>query len=110
MSTYFNSQGQTGPIDVAIESTQFDALKSLVQTRVSDPELQKEYIAAFAIVAKSLNLTAGQFADLMRQQGDSYEQDVWLAGYLNQNRVSNSKLGVALNLNTPFSVQREIRA
>lgn len=110
MSTYFNSQGQTGPIDVAIEATQYDSLKSLVQDRVSDPELQKEYIAAFALVAKSLNLTAGQFADLIRRQGDSYEQDVWLAGYLNQNRVSNAKLGVALSLDTPLSVLREIRA
>jgi hypothetical protein len=99
-----------GPIDVSIEATQYDNLKSLVQTRVSDPELQKEYIAAFALVAKSLNLTVAQFADLMRQQGDSYEQDVWLAAYLNENRVSNAKLGVTLNLNTPISVLREIRA
>jgi hypothetical protein len=105
-----NSRGQMGYLDVAIEATQFDALKSIVESRVTDPELQKEYIYAFAVVAQNLNLTAGQFAEVLRQQGDSYDQDAFLAGYLNDNRVRNAKIGIALNLDTPDHILREIRA
>jgi hypothetical protein len=93
----------------AIEATQYDALKNIVEARVSDPALQQEYIAAFAVIAQNLGLTTGQFAQVLREQGDSYEQDVFLAGYLNDSRVRNAKIGVALNLDTPEYIYREIR-
>ena len=66
--------------------------------------------SAFALIAQTLDLTTAQFAELLRQQGDSYEQDAFLAGYLNDNRVRNAKLGIALNLDTPDYIYREIKA
>lgn len=110
MSEIFNNRGQLGPIDVSIEATQYDMLKNLVQQRVEDPVLIEEYIAAFIQVAKNLNVTISEFVELLTKQGTQTEQDIFLAGYLNQTRVANAKIGVTLNLNTPLHVRREIRA
>lgn len=110
MNEYYNSQGQLGILDQGISPNDYDVLKSVVQPRVDDPELLNEYIGAYVMIARNLNLTVAQFADLLREQGSDYNQDVFLAGYLNQNRVSNAKIGVALSLDTPLHIRREIRA
>jgi len=110
MAQIFNSQGQLGPIDTSIEATQYDVLKNLIESKVSDPALWPEYIAAYVMIAQNLNLTVGAFVDLLRAQGSDYDQDAYLAAYMNQNRVANARIGIALDLSTPDYIRREIRA
>jgi hypothetical protein len=110
MAQIFNSSGQTGALDISIESTQYDVLKNLVQSKVSDPALWPEYIAAYTMIAQNLNISVGEFAELLRSQGSDYQQDAYLAAYMNQYRVANARIGIALDLSTPVHVLREIRA
>jgi len=106
MSDILNNQ----VTDNGIDPLAYEELKFIVSSRVEDPILLNEYIGAYAMVAQSLNLTIPQFVDLLRNLGGEFEQDAFLAGYLNQNRVANAKIGVLLELNTPFYVRREIKA
>ena len=110
MAEIFNARGQMGQLDQSVEATQYDVLKNLIQSKVSDPLLWDEYIAAYTEVARTLNLTVTQFVELLRAQGNDYQQDAYLAAYLNQNRVANARIGIALDLNTPVFVRREIQA
>ena len=110
MAEIFNARGQMGQLDQSIEATQYDVLKNLVQSKVSDPLLWDEYTAAYAEIARTLNMTVTQFVELLRAQGDDYQQDAYLAAYLNQNRVANARIGIALDLSTPTFVRREIQA
>lgn len=106
----FNDQGSLGPTDISIDANQYDLLKNIVQSKVEDPAIVDEYIGAYALIARNLNITITEFVELLRSQGSDYDQDIFLAAYLNQSRVSNAKIGVKLNLNTPEHVRREIRA
>ena len=99
-----------GQLDQSIEATQYDVLKNLIQSKVSDPLLWDEYAAAYIEIARTLNLSVTQFVELLRAQGSSYEQDAYLAAYLNQNRVANARIGIALDLSTPLYIRREIQA
>lgn len=110
MSEIFNRKGQLDQIDISIDANQFDILKNFVQQRVEDTALIDEYIGAFALIARNLNVTVAEFVNLLKSQGSTAEQDIFLAGYLNQTRVANAKIGVMLNLNTPQHILREIRA
>jgi hypothetical protein len=106
MSDILNNQ----VVDNGIDPLAYEELKCIVASRVEDPVLLNEYIGAYAMVAQSLNMTIPLFVDLLRNLGGEFEQDAFLAGYLNQNRVANAKIGVLLELNTPFHVRREIKA
>jgi hypothetical protein len=97
-------------IDRGLDANSYDILKNLVESRVEEPELVDEYVGAYALVATNLNMSIASFAEFLRQQGSTAEQDIFLAGYLNQSRVANAKIGVGLNLNTPQHILREIRA
>lgn len=107
---YFNSKGQLGPLTESIDANQYDALKSLVSKKVSDPALVEEYMGAYVMVAKQLNMSITEFCDVLKKQGSDYDQDVFLAGYLNRSRVANAKLGVLLTITAPPAILREIRA
>lgn len=97
-------------IEIGLDANSYDLLKNLVQSRVEDPELINEYVGAYAQVANNLNMSISSFVELLKSQGSTAEQDIFLAGYLNQTRVANAKIGVMLNLNTPQHILREIRA
>lgn len=97
-------------IETGLDANSYDILRNLVQNRVEDPELINEYVGAYAQVAINLNMSIPSFVELLRNQGSTAEQDIFLAGYLNQTRVANAKIGVILNLNTPQHILREIRA
>jgi hypothetical protein len=108
MAQTINIQDQI--IDLGLDPNGYDLLKNLVQSKVEDAELVNEYIGAYAQVAVNLNMSIPAFVEFLQQQGTTAEQDIFLAGYLNQTRVANSKIGVLLNLNTPTHILREIRA
>lgn len=97
-------------IDTGLDANSYDLLRNLVQNRVEDPALVDEYVGAYAQVAVNLNMSIASFVELLKNQGSTAEQDIFLAGYLNQTRVANAKIGVMLNLNTPQHILREIRA
>lgn len=110
MADIYNATGQLGPIDEGIDATQYEVLKNLIQSKVSEPALWNEYIAAYVEIARTLNMTVTEFTELVRSQGDDYQQDAYLAAYMNQNRVANARIGIALDLYTPIHIQREIQA
>lgn len=97
-------------IETGIDANSYDILRNLVQSRVEDPVLLDEFIGAYAQVAINLNMSIPSFVELLKSQGSTADQDIFLAAYLNQTRVANAKIGVTLNLNTPLHVRREIRA
>lgn len=108
MEQLFDTQNQY--IEIGLDANSYEILKNLVQERLEDKVLIDEYVGAYAQVANNLNMTINDFVALLRTQGSLVEQDIFLAGYLNQTRVANAKIGVILNLNTPQHILREIRA
>lgn len=109
MSLVYNKSGQIGLTDdPALEATQYDILRSTVQARVSDPAMVDEYVAAYAQVAANLSMSIMEFVEMLNAQGTDYQQDIFMAAYLNDIRVANARIGVALDLGTPPWIKREI--
>lgn len=110
MAQQLNSKADVEQLPRGISPADYDFLRSIVEPRVQDPELVNEYVGAYIQVAAQLNLRPSAFAQLLQEQGSDLNQDLFLAGFLNQNRVANARLGVALDLSTPEHIRREIRA
>lgn len=110
MAEFFNTQSTLGPISRSLDANQYELLRAQVSQRVTDPALVDEYLGAYVQVARELNMSITEFVELLNNQGSDYDQDVFLAGYLNRNRVANARLGVLITLTAPASIAREIRA
>jgi hypothetical protein len=94
----------------SIEATEYDILKNIVESKISDPLLISEYLDAYVAVAQSVGLSLTQFSEILQSQGSNVNLDSTLIAYLNQGRVANARLGLSLSYSILPYIQREIQA
>ncbi len=102
-----NTKNQTNT-PTSISPTNFDTIQAFAMTRATDPIIVPELIQAYTAIATSLNITTTDLISLIQGQGNTQQQDIFLASLLNTVRVKNAVLGVGLNKQTPVFVAREI--
>ncbi len=93
----------------SMNSNTYDYVQAFVKSRTNNPVIINELITAYTLIANNLGININQFLQLVESQGTTYEQDLYLANYLNTVRVKNSLLGVVRNVGTPLYIQREIQ-
>lgn len=99
--------GKTIP---GIDSGTYDYVRAFAATRSKDPVVIDEAVQAYIEIAKLLEITPIEFIHQIRSYGTKLEQDVFLAGYLNQVRYKNALIGVTIGYRAPDHVARELRA
>lgn len=92
-----------------ISPANYDAIRSFAISRASDPIIIPELIQAYTSIATTMNISPAEFVALVQGQGNTQQQDIYLASLLNTVRVRNAVIGVGLNKTTPSFVAREIR-
>ena len=93
-----------------VDSASYDYVRAFAATRSKDPAIIDEMVSAYIDIADVLEISPVEFIQQIKSYGTKAEQDIFLAGYLNQVRVKNALIGISLGFTAPFHVQREIRA
>lgn len=108
MSMIYETQ-QVGQVVPGVESHEYDYVRAFAAERSRDPTVINEMVTAYIEIAKMLGIKASEFVARVRQHGTKIDQDVFLAGYLNQVRYKNALIGITVGYRTPLPVLREIR-
>ena len=93
-----------------LDATAYDYLRAFAATRSSDPVVVDEAVQSYIEIAKILDITPVEFVNQVKQHGTKLEQDMFLAGYLNQVRYKNALIGITIGYRAPDHVARELRA
>lgn len=92
----------------SLSANNYDYVRAFAASRASDPIIIDELIQAYTLIAASLNISVAAFVQSVQNQGNSRDQDLYLAARLNTVRVRNALIGVVSPQTTPVFVGREI--
>lgn len=86
----------------------YNYVLAYAQSRSNDPSIVQSLVQIYNTIAQNLGIDPTQFIQQVQAQGNTVNQDMYLAFYYNQVRAKNALIGVTGSLNTPFFVAREI--
>lgn len=86
----------------------YNYVLAYAQSRSADPSIVQSLVQIYNTIAQNLGIDPTQFIQRVQAQGNTVNQDMYLAFYYNQVRAKNALIGVTGSLNTPFFVAREI--
>ena len=86
----------------------YNYVLAYAQSRSSDPSIVASLVQIYSTIAKNLGIDPTQFIQQVQAQGNTVQQDLYLAYYYNSVRAKNALIGVTGSLNTPYFIAREV--
>jgi len=87
----------------------YDYIRAFALARASDPVIVDALVETYTMIAQGLGISPIQFVQRVQAQGNTFDQDLYLATYMNTVRAKNALIGVAGGRGTPYFVAREIQ-